>query len=149
MLILTVVFLDLFLRITNKIIITKNQHQKQHVVWTAPFWIIVGTFTASHGKIWTNPPPIFLNDSWHVVNVDLHIFVSWSFLKRNIKRKIITKHQHQKQHVVWTAPFWVIVDTFTASHGKCEQISHLSYLFKWFVTCGKFWSSHVCFSTFF
>ena len=89
----TFLFLDLFLRITNKIIITKNQHQKQHVVWTAPFWIIADTFTASQGKVWTDPPPIFLNDLWHMVNYDLHIFVSWSFPKIHKY-----KNHHQTQN---------------------------------------------------
>ena len=41
----------------------------------------------------------------------------------------IMEGKHQKHNVVWTAPFWIIVDTFTASHGlkKCEQIPHRSF----------------------
>ena len=86
-----------FLRITNRKPITKNQHQKHNVVWTAPFWIIVDTFTASHGfeKMWTDSTPIFLNDLWHVENYDLHMFVSRSFL-RVTNRKPITKETTSK-----------------------------------------------------
>ena len=145
-----------FLRTTHRKPITRNPHQKQHVVWTAPFWIIVGTFTASHGKMnWSRPissnkkceqipSAIVLNDLWHVENYGFHSFVSWSFSKE----KTLTKNQHQKQNVVWTAPClnhsghsysipWKIVNKST---------THLS---KWLVTFGKFWSSHLCFLIFF
>ena len=89
-----------FLRTTRRKPITRNPHQKQHVVWTAPFWIIVGTFTASHGKMNWSPPissnkkceqipsAIVLNDLWHVENYGFHSFVSWSFSKE--------KNPHQK-----------------------------------------------------
>ena len=116
-----------FLRTTHRKPITRNPHQKQHVVWTAPFWIIVGTFTASHGKMNWSPPissnkkceqipsAIVLNDLWHVENYGFHSFVSWSFSKdkkpspkTNIKNKMLFE-----QH-----PVWVIVDTLAASHGK-------------------------------
>ena len=114
MLIFTVLFLVLFPKT-----IKKNNYQKplskHHVVWTAPSWITVDSFTASHGKMWTDSPPIFWNDLWHVVNVDLHRFVAWSF-SRTTNKKPITKNQHQKQHVVWTAPFWVIVIVDTLQH---------------------------------
>ena len=40
--------------------------------------------------MWTDSPPIFLNDLWHVENYDLHMFVSRSFL-RVTNRKPITK----------------------------------------------------------
>ena len=96
-----------FLRTTHRKPITRNPHQKQHVVWTAPFWIIVGTFTASHGKMNWSPPissnkkceqipsAIVLNDLWHVENYGFHSFVSWSFSKEkpspktNIKNKML------------------------------------------------------------
>ena len=39
--------------------IMEKKHQKQHVVWTARFWVIADTFTASQGKMRTDAPPIF------------------------------------------------------------------------------------------
>ena len=128
--------------------IMEGKHQKHNVVWTAPFWIIVDTFTASHGKN-VNRSPTYLF-KWLVTCGKLWSshFCFLIFFLRIKNRKIITKNQHQKQHVVWTAPFWIIVGTFTASHGKNVNRSP-TYLFKWLVTCGKLWSSHFCFLIFF
>ena len=141
--IFTFLFLDLFLRITNKIIITKNQHQKQHVVWK---WFFLNHSGHFYSIPWS-PTHLF---KWLVTCGKLWSshFCFLIFFLRIKNRKIITKNQHQKQHVVWTAPFWIIVDTFAASHGKNVNRSP-TYLFKWLVTCGKLWSSHFCFLIFF
>ena len=84
-------------------------------------------------------PPIFLMicERWNVL-----IFTFWFphfFLKKQTEKsspKTNIEEKHQKQNAVWTAPFWIIVDTFTASHGKMNWLIP-TYFFKWLVTCGK------------
>ena len=49
-----------------------------------------------------------------------------------------------KHNVVWTAPFWIIVDTFTASHVRKNVNRFPTYLLEWLVTCGKCWPSPFC-----
>ena len=56
----------------------------------------------------------------------------------------IMEGKHQKHNVVWTAPFWIIVDTFTASHVRKNVNRFPTYLLEWLVTCGKCWPSPFC-----
>ena len=141
-----------FLRTTHRKPITRNPHQKQHVVWTAPFWIIVGTFTASHGKMnWS--PPISSNKkvnrsplAFFSMTYDMWKTMIFTVLFLDLFLRI--KNPHQKP----TSKTKCCLNSTLLSHSGhfCSipwKIVNKSptNLFKCHMTCGKFWSSHFCF----
>ena len=66
-----------------------------------------GHFYSIPWKLWTNPPPIFCNVIWHVVNFDLRIFVSW-FTLRITNRKIITRYLWKMLTFIFCV-FWCLL----------------------------------------
>ena len=107
------------------------------------------TFTASgriikkRTAIWTMIDRcfLFLAQAW-----DLHQRNCFANCLRWLLNMESMEAKHQKQHVVWTAPFWSTTDTFTASHGKNKLIDpHLYFLMiceRWNVLIFTFWFPH-------
>ena len=127
-----------------------GKHQKHNVVWTAPFWIIVDTFTASHVRKNVNRFPTYLLE-WLVT-----CGKCWSSQFRFLI--FFQESQIENPSPKPTSKTTCCLNSTLLNHTghfysipleKCDKISHLSYLLKWFVTCGKFWSSHFRFLTYF